>query len=91
MQLKDVGEGVPDLPGIHHRLFVQVIGVYSGCRSALIHHEGYQDDRKKADLAAGDEDNAKLFEKWNLPEPGGYPDPRPGYLRMLAERGIRTV
>lgn len=57
-----------------------------GCRNAFIHHEEYEDARKKEDLSAGDEDNAKLFEKWNLPEPGCYPDPRPSYLRMLAER-----
>ena len=59
-----------------------------GCREALMHHDEYHDDRKVGDLAAGDEDNAKLFAKWDLPARGAYPDPAPAYRRMLAERGL---
>ena len=44
--------------------------------------------RKQADLSAGQEDNAKLFAKWNLPEPGTYPDPTPAYHQMLRNRGL---
>ena len=59
-----------------------------GCRRALIHHDEHHDERKTADLAKGDEDNARLFAKWRLPEPGSYPDPAPAYRRMLTERGL---
>jgi len=59
-----------------------------GCRQALIHHDEHHDERKLSDLAAGQEDNAKLFAKWNLPPLGGYPDPAPAYRRMLIERGL---
>lgn len=59
-----------------------------GCRTALIHHDEHHDERKRADLSAGDEDNAKLFAKWDLPEIGAYPDPVPQYRRMLTERGL---
>ncbi len=59
-----------------------------GCRRALIHHDEHHDERKLSDLAAGREDNAKLFAKWDLPPPGGYPDPAPAYRRMLIERGL---
>ncbi|MCH8967191.1 MAG: glycosyltransferase [Planctomycetes bacterium] len=59
-----------------------------GCRRAVIRHEEYHDDRKVGDLSAGDEDNAKLFAKWNLPKKNGYPDPGPPYRRMLTERGL---
>jgi len=58
-----------------------------GCRRALVHHDEYHDERKVEDLAVGEEDNRKLFAKWNLPPPGQYPDPTPGYQRMLKERG----
>jgi GT2 family glycosyltransferase len=58
-----------------------------GCRQALIHHEEHHDERKVADLTIGQEDNAKLFAKWGLPEPGRYPDPVPTYRQMLADRG----
>ena len=40
-----------------------------GCRDALVHHEEHHDDRKIDDLSVGDEDNRKLFAKWDLPEP----------------------
>lgn len=60
-----------------------------GCRHALIHHDECHDDRKLADLAAGRSDNEKLFAKWDLPERGSYPDPRPDYLAMLVARGLR--
>lgn len=59
-----------------------------GCRRALIVHEEHHDDRKSDDLKRGEEDNRKLFEKWNLPSPGQYPDPAPSYLAMLAERNL---
>ncbi len=59
-----------------------------GCRRALVQHEEYHDDRKIADLRAGDDDNRKLFAKWRLPEPDAYPDPRPAYQCMLRERGL---
>lgn len=59
-----------------------------GCRDALIRHEECHDDRKLADLSMGEEDNARLFAKWNLPERDSYPDPVPGYRRMLIDRGL---
>ena len=59
-----------------------------GCRRALIHHDEHHDDRKLEDLAVGREDNEKLFAKWNLPQRGAYPDPRPDYLGMLVARGL---
>jgi len=60
-----------------------------GCRNALVHHDELHDERKQADLAIGEEDNARLFAKWNLPPRGGYPDPRPAYLKMLVDRGLQ--
>ena len=59
-----------------------------GCRRALVRHEQHHDDRKVGDLTAGGEDNEKLFAKWNLPEPGCYPDPVPAYRELVAERGL---
>lgn len=59
-----------------------------GCRQALVYHEELIDERKTEDLAIVDEDNAKLFAKWNLPEKFSYPDPAPAYQRMLRERGL---
>jgi len=59
-----------------------------GCRRALIHHEECHDERKLADLPVGEEDNARLFAKWNLPEKNSYRDPGPAYREMLAIRGI---
>ena len=59
-----------------------------GCRRALIHHEEHQDERKASDLPIGEQDNVKLFAKWNLPEKDSYPDPGPAYRRMLIERGL---
>jgi GT2 family glycosyltransferase len=56
-----------------------------GCRSALIHHDEHHDDRKVADLPRGQEDNARLFAKWNLPLPGEYPDPAPAYRNLMRE------
>ncbi len=35
---------------------------------ALIDHDELQDDRRAGDSAFADQDNAKLFAKWNLPE-----------------------
>ncbi|MCZ6682413.1 MAG: glycosyltransferase family 2 protein [Planctomycetota bacterium] len=57
-----------------------------GCREALIHHEELIDARKSEDLKIADEDNAKLFAKWGLPESFSYPDPAPAYLESV--RGI---
>jgi GT2 family glycosyltransferase len=57
-----------------------------GCRQALIHHEEFHDERKLEDLAIGAEDNQKLFAKWNLPEPGTYPDPASAYREMIHDR-----
>lgn len=59
-----------------------------GCRRALVRHEEHHDSRKVADLAVGAEDNAKLFAKWNLPEPGQYTDPAPAYMEMLKQRNL---
>ena len=59
-----------------------------GCRDALIHHEEHRDDRKLTDLKVGVEDNAKLFAKWNLPEPDTYPDPIPAYRQTLRKLGL---
>lgn len=59
-----------------------------GCREALVYHEEHHDKRKLDDLAVGEEDNARLFAKWSLPQPSAYPDPAPAYLRMLHERGL---
>ena len=59
-----------------------------GCRRALIHHDEDHDERKQSDLPQGEEDNAKLFAKWNLPATGSYPDPAPAYRRMLKERDL---
>ena len=60
-----------------------------GCRQALIRHEEHHDERKRDDLGIGREDNAKLFAKWNLPDPGTYPDPAPAYRKMLVDRSLR--
>ncbi len=64
-----------------------------GCREALIHHDQHHDERKLADLTIGEQDNAKLFAKWDLPEPGNFPDPRPGYRkeRMQLELMQTTI
>lgn len=56
------------------------------CRDALVYHEELIDDRKSADAAVIDADNAKLFAKWRLPEKDSYPDPAPAYQRFLRER-----
>ncbi len=59
-----------------------------GCRRALIHHEEHHDDRKLSDLTPGQEDNDKLWAKWNLPEKGSDPDPSPAYQDMLRQRNL---
>ncbi len=59
-----------------------------GCRSALIHHDEDHDERKLCDLPVGQEDNEKLFSKWNLPAPGTYPDPVPAYLELIRRRKL---
>lgn len=50
-----------------------------GCPEAVMHHDEHHDDRKLSDLPAGQEDNAKLFAKWQLPPAGHYVDPGPAY------------
>ncbi|HNQ23193.1 MAG TPA: glycosyltransferase family 2 protein [Phycisphaerae bacterium] len=59
-----------------------------GCRQAFVHHDEDHDERKLGDMSAGNEDNAKLFAKWNLPPKDSYPDPGPAYRALLAERGL---
>jgi len=59
-----------------------------GCRQALVHHDEHHDERKLSDLAAGQEDNAKLFAKWNLPDRDAYPDPAPAYRQMVVDRRL---
>lgn len=58
-----------------------------GCRRALVYHEELIDERKADDLSVWDEDNARLFAKWRLPEKDSYPDPGPAYRVMLRQRG----
>ena len=52
----------------------------------MVYHEEYVDDRKRRDMQVMEEDNRKLFAKWNLPERFSYPDPGPAYRKMLVER-----
>ena len=59
-----------------------------GCREAFIFHEELIDERKTQDLSVVDEDNGKLFAKWQLPEKFSYPDPAPAYQQMLRERNL---
>lgn len=59
-----------------------------GCRKSMIHHEELLDDRKQADLAVAEQDNARLFAKWSLPEKLSYPDPGPAYRAGLRELAI---
>ena len=59
-----------------------------GCREALVYHEELIDERKRDDMSVIDEDNARLFAKWALPEKFAYPDPAPAYLRMLRSRRL---
>jgi len=59
-----------------------------GCRQALVYHEELIDERKSRDLRLIDEDNGKLFAKWNLPEKFSYPDPVPAYRRLIKDRGL---
>lgn len=54
-----------------------------GCRAARVYHEELIDERKTADMAIIDRDNAKLFSKWNLPAKCSYPDPSPAYRKCL--------
>ena len=76
----------PDLSlKVQHQAGLKVLG----CPKALIYHEELFDERKTAD--AGDvrtRDNERLFEKWNLPPKGRFPDPRPAYLELLRSRGL---
>ncbi len=59
-----------------------------GCRGALVYHEELIDDRKQEDLGVMEEDNAKLFAKWQLPEKSSYPDPAPAYQRTIQHRPL---
>jgi len=56
-----------------------------GCPDALIYHEEFFDDRKASDLPIQEEDNHKLFEKWQLPEKSSYEDPAPAYQAIVQE------
>ncbi|GMU21812.1 MAG: hypothetical protein AMXMBFR13_19010 [Phycisphaerae bacterium] len=59
-----------------------------GCRQALVYHEELIDERKRDDLRIVEEDNARLFAKWSLPEKFTYPDPAPPYQEMMRERAL---
>ena len=59
-----------------------------GCRQALIHHDEVHDERKLGDSAAADEDNRKLFAKWQLPEKFSYGDPAPAYRAMVRQMAL---
>ncbi len=60
---------------------------------ALIDHDEVQDDRRESDRSRGDEDNAKLFAKWDLPDKNpaanDFDQTRPCTLRGL--RGARAA
>ncbi|MCG3128200.1 MAG: hypothetical protein CHACPFDD_03077 [Phycisphaerae bacterium] len=61
-----------------------------GLPGACVYHEELIDERKAAD--AGEtrtRDNERLFEKWNLPPKGRFPDPRPAYAALLEGLGVR--
>lgn len=73
----------PDLSlKVHREAGLMVVG----CRDALVYHEELIDDRKQQDMSIIDEDNAKLFAKWQLPDKFTYPDPAPAYQQTLRER-----
>lgn len=59
-----------------------------GCRQALVYHDELIDERKNGDLDTGEEDNNKLFVKWQLPVKNSYADPAPAYQQMLHKRGL---
>jgi GT2 family glycosyltransferase len=59
-----------------------------GCPDALVYHEQIYDERKAEDQAIQDQDNQKLFEKWQLPEKFSYPDPAPAYQAMVKELAL---
>lgn len=59
-----------------------------GCRQARVYHEELIDERKSADMRIIDEDNQKLFDKWQLPAKFSYPDPAPAYQQMIRDRGL---
>jgi len=60
-----------------------------GCRRALLRHLEHNDERRAYDLEHHfHPSNARLFAKWNLPERGHYPDPRPAYQQFLRERHL---
>ncbi len=59
-----------------------------GCPEAKVYHEELIDERKSGDMNVGEQDNAKLFAKWNLPAKNSYPDPAPAYQQMLRDRKI---
>ncbi len=59
-----------------------------GCREALVYHDELIDERKTEDTNALEEDNRKLFQKWQLPDKFAYPDPGPAYRAMIRERCV---
>lgn len=62
---------------------------------AMIDHDEHDDDRRIQDAARAGQDNAKLFQKWDLPEKTAYYndfDPaNPCTLRGLQEAGVREA
>ncbi len=76
----------PDISlAVQIKLGLKVIG----CRQAIVYHDELMDDRKMDDVHQyNDEDNAKLFIKWDLPEKNTYPDPAPAYQDMLRRRRL---
>ena len=59
-----------------------------GCREAKVYHEELIDDRKSEDMNIGEEDNAKLFAKWNLVEKKQLSGSAPAYQQMLRDRKL---
>lgn len=76
-------------PDLSLRIQIEEGLLVLGCRGACVRHEEHHDERKTGDLAIGDEDNRRLFEKWpQLPARGEYASPRPAYMSQLYELGL---
>jgi GT2 family glycosyltransferase len=58
---------------------------------ALIDHQELEDPRRQTDLARADEDNAKLFAKWNLPDKKVTSTFDFDQTRPCTLRGLRTA
>lgn len=60
-----------------------------GCRRALLRHREHDDERRRFDVEHHfHASNARLFQKWTLPDKGDYPDPRPAYQEFLRCRNL---